>query len=95
MQIAFIESCPIKSSTGWEDACRAEACGWEGIMVDSQRSDVHDDCRTAVPVKQGDRQCEMAAATPYLPSLELTLRTDADTPGSSNRQSGQLVAALE
>lgn len=81
MQIAFSESCPIKSSTGWEDACRAEACGWEGIMVDSQRSHVHDDCRTAVPVKQGDRQCEMAAATPYLPSLELTLRTlDADTP---------------
>ena len=23
-------------------------------MVDSQRSDVHDDCRTAIPVKQGD-----------------------------------------
>ena len=65
-------------------------------MVDSQRSHVHDDCRTAVPVKQGDPQCEMAAATPYLPSLELTLRTlDADTPAPRNGQSGQLLAALD
>jgi hypothetical protein len=54
-QIAFRESCAIKSSTGCEDACRAEACVWEDVMVDSQRSRVHDDCRTAVPVKQRDR----------------------------------------
>lgn len=65
MQIAFSESCPIKSSTGWEDACRAEACGWEGIMVDSQRSHVHDDCRTAVAVKQGDRQHKIAGGNPF------------------------------
>lgn len=34
MQIAFSESCSIKSSTGWAAACRAEACGWEGIIVE-------------------------------------------------------------
>jgi len=56
MQIAFSESCPIKSSTGWEDDCGAEACGWEGIMVDSQRSDVHDDRRTARRVSSRSEQ---------------------------------------
>jgi hypothetical protein len=36
-QISLSESCVIRSRTFCEDACDAEECVWEDVIVDSRR----------------------------------------------------------